>query len=100
MNDNATFADMAVALTLASSKLELDLAKTKMIAERIGLSAMGYSLIVPSIERDVSLVQSAAELLREMCEFEDEVRALIERRKRQPIWPRLVKALSQSAATL
>ncbi|MBR0693621.1 hypothetical protein [Bradyrhizobium lablabi] len=95
MADQSTFADIAVAMTLASSKLQLDLAKTKIIAERIGLSRMGYELIVPSLERDVALVMEGAELLKQMSEHEAEIRALLERKKRRS-W---LSALKSVAAT-
>jgi hypothetical protein len=81
-NPPSSFADIAVAMSLASSKLQLDLAKTKLIAERIGLSRMGYELIIPGIERDVALVIEGAELLKRMSEAESEIRALLERKKR------------------
>ena len=52
-----TFADMAVALTLASGKLKLDLAQTKIIAARVGLSAMGLAVVVDGLERDAQLAE-------------------------------------------
>jgi hypothetical protein len=90
---------MAVSLTLAVSKLELDLTKTRMIAERIGLSRMGYELIVPGLERDVALVAECAQLMRDMCDLEPQVRAMIQRKKTGR-WPGIVHAIRQSAAAL
>jgi len=75
-----TFAEMAVALSLATLKLGLDLEKTKIIAERIGLSKMGYELIVPQFERDVRLIEAAAQLLKDMSDIEPQVRAIIMRK--------------------
>jgi hypothetical protein len=80
--DEPTFAAMAVALTLAKDKLGLDLGKTKIIADRIGLSAMGWELVVIGLEHDVKLVAAAQQLLKDISDLEPEVRALIARRKR------------------
>lgn len=80
--EEPSFADIAVALTLAHSDMGHRLFKTKMIAERIGLSKMGYELLVPSIERDLALVAKGAELLKQLAECEVEVRAVIERKRR------------------
>lgn len=77
-----SFADMAVALTLASSKLHLDLVKTKIIADRIGLSRMGYELIVPQFEQDLALIDAAMQLLKDLSAIEPEVRAVISRKKK------------------
>jgi hypothetical protein len=77
-----SIADMAVALTLARTKLGLDLEKTKMIAERIGLSRMGYELIVPQLQQDIDLVLAAAQLLKDLADIEPQVRAMIARKKR------------------
>lgn len=77
---------MAVALTLSANKLELDLAKTQIIAERIGLSRMGYELIVPSMQRDLELIHEAKQLFKDMADCEAEVRAVIARKK-SGTWP-------------
>jgi hypothetical protein len=87
----SSFTDIAVAMHLASSKLQLDLVKTKMIAERIGLSKMGYELLVPGMERDVALVIEGAELLKQMSRVEPEIQALLAR-KRRGKWGSLLKA--------
>lgn len=76
----ATFADIAVALTLASGKLQLDLAQTKVIAGRIGLSTMGLALVVDGLERDAALVDQAIELFKRMSEVEPQVRAVLARK--------------------
>jgi hypothetical protein len=88
--EQPSIADIAVAVTIAHSDMGHRFFKTKMIAERIGLSRMGYELIVPAIERDVELVAKAVELLKELAEIEPEVRALIARRKRGS-WLSLIK---------
>ena|GEM_PF-3830845 len=77
---SATFADIAVALTLASGKLQLDLAQTKIIAARVGLSKMGLSLVVDGLERDAVLVEQAIELFKRMSEVEPQVRAVLARK--------------------
>jgi hypothetical protein len=76
----ATFADIAVALTLASGKLQLDLAQTKIIAARVGLSKMGLSLVIDGLERDAELVHQAIELFKKMSVVEPQVRALLARK--------------------
>lgn len=81
-NDEGSFSEIAVALALAVSKLQLDLAKTKIIADRIGLSRMGYELIVPSLQRDIMLVDQALQLFKEMADIEPQVRAVVARKKR------------------
>lgn len=79
--EEPSFADMAVALTLASSKLHLDLVKTKIVADRIGLSKMGYELIVPQFEQDLALIDAAMQLLKDLSSVEAEVRAVVGRKK-------------------
>ncbi|MCC8963734.1 hypothetical protein H8A95_15800 [Bradyrhizobium sp. Pear76] len=76
-----TFAEIAVALTLLKIKAGMDVEKTKLIAERIGLSRMGYELIVPALERDLALVERAMELFQEMSSVEPQIRAVLERKK-------------------
>jgi hypothetical protein len=78
----ASYADIAVALTLASSKLQLDLAQTRIIAGRIGLSKMGLELVIEGLERDAALVAGAVELLKTMSTCEPEIRALLARKRR------------------
>jgi predicted ATP-dependent serine protease len=91
MGSPATFADIAVALTLASSKLQLDLAQTRIIAGRIGLSQMGLALVVEGLERDAELVRQGIELFKKMSEVEPQVRAVIERKVRRR-WPEFARA--------
>ncbi|CAN7379651.1 hypothetical protein LJR220_003377 [Bradyrhizobium sp. LjRoot220] len=76
-----TIAEMAVALSLAHSKLQLDLAQTEVIARRIGLSKMGLDLVIEGLQRDVACVEHALEMLKQMVEIEPQVRALIARKK-------------------
>lgn len=94
MADEPTFAEMAVALSLASSKLGLDLAKTKMIAERIGLSRMGYELIVPQLEEDIARVNAALALLKELSAIEPQVRMMLERKRRGSWSDRILKRVA------
>jgi hypothetical protein len=75
-----TFADIAVALTLASGKLRLDLTQTKIIAARVGLSTMGLAVVVDGLERDAQLVEQAIDLFKRMSEVEPQVRAVLERK--------------------
>ena len=78
--DEPSFAEMAVALALAHSKLGLDLEKTKMIARRISLSHMGLEVTLSSLQRDINLVASALQLLKDMTDVESEVREIIARK--------------------
>ena len=94
-NGEPTFAEMAVALSLAHCKLGLDLEKTKIIAERIGLSRMGYELIVPDLQRDIELVQAALQLLKDLSDVEPQVRAIVARKKSQR-WTRPFIELAES----
>lgn len=87
-----SFAEIAVALSLASSKLQLDLTKTRIIADRIGLSKMGCELIIPSLERDIALVGQALQIFKDMSDVEDQVRAVISRKKRGSWFPSLARA--------
>lgn len=84
------FVDIAVALTLAASKLRLDLMQTEIIAERIGLSKMGLSVALDDLRRDVALVEQAQELFKQMADIEPQVRALIARKTQRSWYPRLV----------
>jgi hypothetical protein len=77
----STIADMAVALSLAHSKLQLDLTQTRIIARRIGLSQMGLELVIEGLEQDVAHVGAAVELLKSMVDIEPQVRAAIARKK-------------------
>jgi hypothetical protein len=88
---SATFADIAVALTLAAGKLQLDLAQTKIIAGRVGLSRMGLSLVVEGLERDAELVQQAIDLFKKMSEVEPQVRAIIARKANRRWLPTFAK---------
>ena len=88
----ASFAKIAVALTLASGKLQLDLAQTKIIAERIGLSKMGLELVVDGLERDAALVEQAIELFKQMSEVEPQVRAVLHRNEKRTWVPPLAMA--------
>ena len=81
MQPDHSFADIAVALTLLSSKTELDLAKTRMIADRIGLSKMGLQVIVDDLVADAVLVREAIEIFKQLAESEPEVRALLARKR-------------------
>lgn len=83
LEQNASFAEIAVALTLASGKLQLDLAQTKIIAGRVGLSKMGLALVVEGLERDAALVQHAIELFKKMSEVEPQVRAVLDRKAKR-----------------
>lgn len=81
MHEPSSFADIAVAMHLASSQLQLSMAKTKMIAERIGLSQMGYALVIPGLELDVARVIEGTELFKRMAGAEPEIRELLARRQ-------------------
>lgn len=87
----ATFADIAVALTLASGKLQLDVAQTRIIAERIGLSKMGLAVVVEGLERDAALVLQAIEFFKQMSEVEPQIRAVLARKatRRWPVFARV-----------
>lgn len=80
LEQNASFAEIAVALTLASGKLQLDLAQTKIIAGRVGLSKMGLAIVVEGLERDAQLVEHAIEIFKKMSEVEPQVRAVLDRK--------------------
>jgi hypothetical protein len=88
---HASFADIAVALTLASGKLQLDLAQTEIIATRIGLSKMGLALVVEGLQRDAKLVEHAIELFKKMAEVEPQVRAVLARKEKR-YWPDFSRA--------
>jgi len=82
---------MAVALALAHSKLQLDLAQTEIIARRIGLSAMGLSTVVEGLQRDVANVGQATEILKRLSEVEPQVRALMARQTSGRWFPSIVR---------
>ena len=77
MPEPSSFADIAVAMQLASSQLQSNMVKTKMIAERIGLSEMGYATILPGLELDAARVIEGTELFKRMADVEPEIRALL-----------------------
>lgn len=87
----ASYADIAVALTLASSKLDLDMANYRRIAERIGLSKMGLSTVIDGIERDAMLVRQAVEIFKKLSEAEPEVKSLLARKSSGRWFPRLAR---------
>lgn len=82
-----SIAKMAVALALAHSKLQLDLAQTEIIARRIGLSDMGLGVVIEDLQRDVEHVGAALELLKSMVEIEPQVRAVIARKQTRRWFP-------------
>ncbi len=92
-----SFAEIAVALTLWMPEIRTKIIKTKMTAERIGLSRMGYELSIVPLERDAQLVELAAELFREMSEIEPIIMAAIERKRRGHWLPRMVRNVSSVA---
>ncbi len=79
-NRPSTFAEIAVALSLAHSKLQLDLAQTEIIARRIGLSSMGLDVVVEGLRKDVANVEQALDLFKAMTDIEPQVRAAIARK--------------------
>lgn len=88
-----SIADMAVALTLAHTKLGLDLEKTKMIADRVGLSRMGCELVITGLQQDIALVAAATQLLKDLADLEPQVRAIIAR-KRRGSWMQQIRGVA------
>lgn len=89
--NQSSFVDIAVALTLAASKLRLDLSQTEIIAERIGLSKMGLSVALEGLREDLARIEEAQELFKQMADIEPQVRALIDRKQSRRWFPRLAK---------
>ena len=79
----SSFDDIAVALTLAASKLRLDLDQMEILAARIDLSPMGTSLAVAELRRNLELVAQAHHFFKENAAVEAEMRAVALRRKRR-----------------
>jgi hypothetical protein len=89
--DQSSFVDIAVALSLAASKLRLDLMQTEVIAERIGLSKMGLGVALEGLRADVARVEEAQDLLKRMADIEPQVRALIARKESRRWFPSFVR---------
>jgi hypothetical protein len=87
----ASFADIAVSLTLALSKMRLDLAQTMIVARSIGMTEMGMEVVTAERERDIARVADAVQLFKDMSEVEHQVRAVIDRKQRGH-WSRFVRA--------
>lgn len=89
------FAEMALALTLAADKMQLDLGQTELIASRIGLSQAAVAIVVTEREADIRRVLEARELLKSLLNSEPDVRKLANRIK-----PRLAFTARKIAAGL
>jgi len=79
----SSFDDIAVALSLAATKLRLDLDQAELLAARIDLSPMGLSLAVTELQRNLNLVAEAHHFFKENAAVEAEMRAVALRRKRR-----------------
>jgi hypothetical protein len=88
-----TFADIALALMLASPKLQRDIDRMVQVAERISLSQMGLEVTIADLKRDMELIASAVLLFKEMAEVEPQVRAVLARQASRQWVPQLVVAV-------
>ncbi len=59
---------------------------------------MGTTLAIEAFERDVTLVEAAGLLLRDLAPLEAEVRALIARKARRGVMPRVTDWMRKTAA--
>jgi hypothetical protein len=75
------FDDIAVALALAASKLKLDLDQMELIAARINLSPMGCSIAVSELKKNLDLIVHAHHFFKNNSAAENEVRAMVLRKK-------------------
>lgn len=98
MTASHSFSEIAVALRVSTSRLEIDITHTRRMCAKIGLSDMGSELAVEQFVRDVALVDQAATLLKDMAPFEAEVRALIARKRAGKAW--LERVLETATASL
>ncbi len=85
----SNFGEMALALIVSRTRLESDMIRLRRISEKCGVSDMGTALALQEFERDVTLVEQAGALLRELRPYEAEIRALIERKNRKGLVARL-----------
>jgi hypothetical protein len=79
----SNFDDIAVALTLAATKLRLDLDQAELLAARIDLSPMGLSLAVNELRKTLNLVAQAHHFFKDNAPVEAEMRAVALRGKRR-----------------
>lgn len=77
-----SFDEIAVALTLAASKVRLDLDQMEILAARISLSPMGTSLAVAELKRLLDHIAYAHRFFRDNAPAEAEIRAAALRKKR------------------
>lgn len=77
-----SFDDIAVALSIAASKLKLDLEQVEFLAARVGVSPMGTSLALLEIQRNIDLIVHAHHFFKDGAPAEREVRAAVDRKKR------------------
>lgn len=94
MQQEPSFAEIAVSLALAMPTLRLAMARTEVIGQRIGISSMGIDVALEALRRDQSNVERALELLKELAEAEPEIRALLARKRNGRWFTRLTKAVA------
>lgn len=87
MRDNggvsASFADIAVSLTVLLGRSRFDLADTMVFARSIGLTEMAMGVVMDERERDIANLEELLQILKKMSEVEPQVRAVIERKAKR-----------------
>lgn len=83
MPDGASpsFDEMAVAITLAATKVRLDFEQLEIISHRVGLSPMGTTLALTELQKTLDHLAAAHRFLKENAAAEPEIRAMAARKK-------------------
>lgn len=83
MPDDASpsFDEMAVAITLAATKVRLDYEQMELLTHRVGLSQMGTTLALAELQKTLNHLAAAHRFLKESAAAESEIRAMTMRKK-------------------
>lgn len=93
MPDAPSFDDIAVALSIAASKLRLDLDQLEIIGFKVGVSNMGLSLAQVEMQKHLDLVVLAHRFFKENAAIEPEMRA-VAARKRRGSWLQQIRGVA------
>ncbi|QOZ25310.1 hypothetical protein [Bradyrhizobium sp. CCBAU 51753] len=86
-----SFDDMAVAITLAATKVRLDFEQMELLSHRVGLSPMGTTLALAELQKTLDHLAAAHRFLKESAAAETEIRAVAARKKMGSWFSRIPK---------
>ena len=88
MGAEASFDEMAVALSIASNKLTLDIEEKRIMGMRLGMTDEAIRIVTTEMQVDIDLVRKAQELLKHLAPHETEIRKIATRGKPMLVWER------------